>query len=146
MRKWVMARTDPQLNFRIPFELRDRLDEAATENNRSLTRELIARLEQSFQGPELGPGALREKLMLAIALMEYRSNLLSSYPDPARLTPNELKEFETVKDRVTRMVWKIEDDFSAAGQPYPLRPLGRYVTFQDVRRREQEREKSKSQP
>ncbi|GKS85840.1 hypothetical protein AVMA1855_16830 [Acidovorax sp. SUPP1855] len=135
-----MARTDPQLNFRIPFELRDRLDEAATENNRSLTRELIARLEQSFQGPELGPGALREKLMLAIALQEYRSSLLSNYPDPQRLTPNEQKEFDTVKDRITRMVWRIEEDFAAAGQPYPLRPLGRYVTVQDMK----DRERSKS--
>lgn len=43
-----MARSDPQLNFRIPAELRDKLDAAARENNRSLTGELIARLERTF--------------------------------------------------------------------------------------------------
>ncbi|QIL73277.1 Arc family DNA-binding protein [Diaphorobacter sp. HDW4B] len=51
-----MARTDPQLNFRIPLELRDRLSEAAKENNRSLTGELIARLEQSFGEASSGDG------------------------------------------------------------------------------------------
>lgn len=43
-----MARSDPQLNFRIPLELREKLESAAKENNRSLTGELVARLEQSF--------------------------------------------------------------------------------------------------
>lgn len=44
-----MARSDPQLNFRIPIELREKLESAAKENNRSLTGELVARLEQSFE-------------------------------------------------------------------------------------------------
>lgn len=44
-----MARSDPQLNFRIPAELRDKLTDAAKANNRSLTGELIARLEDSFK-------------------------------------------------------------------------------------------------
>lgn len=43
-----MARSDPQLNFRIPAELREKLDAAAASNKRSLTSELIARLEASF--------------------------------------------------------------------------------------------------
>ena len=43
-----MARTDPQLNFRIPVELRDRLEAAAGENKRSLTAELVDRLQASF--------------------------------------------------------------------------------------------------
>lgn len=44
-----MARTDPQLNFRIPAELREKLDAAAASNKRSLTSELIARLQASFE-------------------------------------------------------------------------------------------------
>ncbi len=43
-----MARTDPQVNFRIPAELKDKLDEAARENGRTLTAELILRLEMTF--------------------------------------------------------------------------------------------------
>lgn len=43
-----MSRSDPQFNLRIPQELRDRVMEAAKENKRSATAEIIARLEQSF--------------------------------------------------------------------------------------------------
>lgn len=43
-----MARTDPQFNLRIPLELKERLEEAAAANRRSVTAELIARLETSF--------------------------------------------------------------------------------------------------
>lgn len=43
-----MARTDPQVNFRMPQELRDQIAEAAKANNRSITAEIISRLEDSF--------------------------------------------------------------------------------------------------
>lgn len=44
-----MARTDPQVNFRIPQELKDKLDKAAKKSGRSITSELVTRLEQSFE-------------------------------------------------------------------------------------------------
>lgn len=47
-----MARTDPQVNFRIPAELKDKLDEAAKENGRTLTAELILRLEMTFENDD----------------------------------------------------------------------------------------------
>lgn len=43
-----MARTDPQLNIRCPQDLRDKLEFMAKENNRSLTAEVVSRLEDSF--------------------------------------------------------------------------------------------------
>lgn len=43
-----MSRTDPQFNLRIPQELRDRVVEAAQANKRSVTAEILARLEESF--------------------------------------------------------------------------------------------------
>lgn len=43
-----MARTDPTIYMRIPADLKDRLDQAAEENKRSLTAEVVARLEQSL--------------------------------------------------------------------------------------------------
>lgn len=45
-----MARSDPQLNFRIPADLKEQLELAAKENNRSLTAELINRLDESING------------------------------------------------------------------------------------------------
>ncbi len=56
-----MARTDPQVNFRIPSELKDKLDNAAKENGRTLTAELILRLETTFDGVE-SPQDLKSKV------------------------------------------------------------------------------------
>jgi hypothetical protein len=44
-----MARTDPQLNFRIPADLKARLEDAARVDGRSLNQELIQRLARSFE-------------------------------------------------------------------------------------------------
>lgn len=43
-----MSRSDPQVNFRIPVELKARLEAAAEQNKRSITAELIARLAETF--------------------------------------------------------------------------------------------------
>lgn len=43
-----MSRTDPQVNFRMPQELRDKLEAASKANKRTLTAEIVARLQQSF--------------------------------------------------------------------------------------------------
>jgi predicted DNA-binding protein len=43
-----MARNDPQVNLRMPADLKDRLDAAASENKRSLTAEIVSRLEKSW--------------------------------------------------------------------------------------------------
>ncbi|MFJ0380626.1 Arc family DNA-binding protein [Bordetella bronchiseptica] len=43
-----MARTDPQVNFRMPADLKERLEEAAKKHGRSVTQEIIQRLERSF--------------------------------------------------------------------------------------------------
>lgn len=43
-----MARDDAQVNFRIPHELNERLKAAAAGNNRSVTAELVNRLQRSL--------------------------------------------------------------------------------------------------
>lgn len=45
-----MARDEPQINLRIPTALKERLDKASERNKRSLTAEVVARLEESFTG------------------------------------------------------------------------------------------------
>jgi uncharacterized protein (DUF1778 family) len=50
-----MARDEPQINLRIPADLKDRLDHASTNNKRSLTAEVVARLEESFTAGAAGP-------------------------------------------------------------------------------------------
>lgn len=43
-----MARNDPTIYMRIPQSLKDALDAAALRNKRSLTAEVVARLEKSL--------------------------------------------------------------------------------------------------
>jgi hypothetical protein len=44
-----MSRIEPQVNFRIPSDLKARLEEVARKNKRSITAELVNRLESTFQ-------------------------------------------------------------------------------------------------
>lgn len=43
-----MARNDPQMNLRVPMELKENIEKAALENGRTITAESVYRLEQSF--------------------------------------------------------------------------------------------------
>lgn len=43
-----MARNDPQMNLRVPADLKEKIERAAFENNRTITAEAVERLEQSF--------------------------------------------------------------------------------------------------
>jgi hypothetical protein len=50
-----MARDEPQINLRMPADLKVRLERAASENRRSTTAEIMARLEESFTAGAAGP-------------------------------------------------------------------------------------------
>lgn len=43
-----MARDDLHFRLRIPEELKSRIEKSAAENNRSMTAEIVSRLERSF--------------------------------------------------------------------------------------------------
>ncbi|WP_151832797.1 Arc family DNA-binding protein [Acinetobacter ursingii] len=44
-----MAQDYSQVNFRIPTKLKEDIEKASIVNNRSITAELVSRLEQSFE-------------------------------------------------------------------------------------------------
>lgn len=48
-----MSRIDPQVNFRMPAELKKKLEDAAAKNKRSTTAEIVARLDATFDLDEL---------------------------------------------------------------------------------------------
>ena len=50
-----MTRSDLQVNFRMPASLKAALEAAAKENHRSLTAELVARLESTFLEAQSSP-------------------------------------------------------------------------------------------
>lgn len=43
-----MKKDNVQVNFRLPQELKDRLEQSAKQNGRSITSELIIRLDESL--------------------------------------------------------------------------------------------------
>ena len=43
-----MARNGPQMNLRVPMELKEKIEKAALDNGRTITAEAVYRLEQSF--------------------------------------------------------------------------------------------------
>ena len=45
-----MARNDPQMNLRVPMELKEKIEKAALNNGRTITSEAVYRLEESFKG------------------------------------------------------------------------------------------------
>lgn len=45
---WGMARDDPYFRLRIPEALKARIEKSAAEANRSMTAEIISRLERSY--------------------------------------------------------------------------------------------------
>lgn len=49
-----MARNDPQMNLRVPMELKENIEKAALDNGRTITAEAVYRLEKSFE-PEINP-------------------------------------------------------------------------------------------
>lgn len=48
-----MAQDYSQVNFRIPTKLKEQIESAALKNNRSITAELVSRLEKSLANEEL---------------------------------------------------------------------------------------------
>lgn len=43
-----MSRADPQINIRVPIELKKEIEHAAIENSRSLNAEVVHRLQESL--------------------------------------------------------------------------------------------------
>ncbi|ECV5573470.1 Arc family DNA-binding protein [Salmonella enterica] len=43
-----MSREDPQLRIRLPIELKEKIEEIAKANNRSMNAEIVKRLDSSF--------------------------------------------------------------------------------------------------
>lgn len=84
-----MARNEPQINVRIPSDLRERLQESMLETGNSLTAEIAERLEKSFVMPS-DIRILKAALQAAHQAMENQNrliNVLTVQPPDADLTP-----------------------------------------------------------
>jgi hypothetical protein len=69
-----MARTDPQINVRLPSKLKERLVAAAQANTRTLNAEIVNRLEASFRRAA-GRTDEEQQSELAKEIREFRSTV-----------------------------------------------------------------------
>ncbi|EJB8413037.1 Arc family DNA-binding protein [Acinetobacter baumannii] len=63
-----MAKDYSQVNFRIPTKLKNEIEMAAAKNERSVTAELVARLEESFNPPMEFKSEDKEMITKIVAL------------------------------------------------------------------------------
>ncbi|KAB2762763.1 Arc family DNA-binding protein [Brucella anthropi] len=85
-----MARDDLQFRLRIPEALKAQIEKSAAENNRSMTAEIISRLERSY---EIDPNIsemqggidelfrMMEKLEGRIDAIEFSTGIADNYND-----------------------------------------------------------------
>jgi len=84
-----MTRADPQFNLRLPADIKDSIQSAADANKRSLTAEIIARLDESFD----------EKL-------DYKTiaeHALNSMEEAAALSRREVAEYRSMSSQIGLM-------------------------------------------
>ncbi|MEW2849788.1 Arc family DNA-binding protein [Stenotrophomonas maltophilia] len=130
----AMARTDPQVNFRVPAELLDRLKQSAADNNRTITAELVNRLEGSFLDEDLGSAGygmheaqdraaiLKVLLFPEINLLRARVEMLGGREAVLLANKDELAKKVTSPRLVANEVEK-RSHMSRAVATYPLTTL-----------------------
>ena len=78
-----MARDEPQVNLRMPAELKAALESSASNWKRSLTSEIVARLQDSFVNTSGEDAALSEKLLAMDGELEQQRALTAQFREVA---------------------------------------------------------------
>ncbi|PHZ21552.1 Arc family DNA-binding protein [Yersinia massiliensis] len=73
-----MSREDPQLRIRLPIELKEKIEESAKGNNRSMNAEIVQRLDASYLSeiPEDDVISAQDARQIATNAKENLSNLV----------------------------------------------------------------------
>lgn len=96
-----MARTDPQFNVRMPADLKEKIEEAAKENGRSMNAEIVYRLQQSIEEDQANTGGIQQ--------MEFRIVDPSIGKGPQKIF-NALDEMEKILLNTKKMLEDAERD------------------------------------
>ena len=94
-----MSRTDTQLKFRIPPDLKPRLEKAALANKRSINMEVIARLEESFKTENARSRLAKEKLLRLSPDLKDPGDDISPLQERVAKLENDLRDLMTRSDR-----------------------------------------------
>lgn len=96
-----MTSEDVQTNLRLPAELKERVVKAAVQNKRSLSAEVAARLEDSFQPKKLAPISAGDMTRL-LETDEYTKRV---FADQLRNTASQLiKEDHGLRDTTLELL------------------------------------------
>lgn len=82
-----MARNDPQMNLRVPMELKENIEKAALDNGRTITAEAVFRLEQSFRNEIEDLESVPLEKLLAVIMKRLGENSI-------QLTSEEIKRIK----------------------------------------------------
>ena len=96
-----MARTDPQFNVRMPADLKEKIEEAAKENGRSMNAEIVYRLQKSIEEDQAETGGIQQ--------MEFRIVDPSIGKGPQKIF-NALEEMEKILLGTKKMLEEAELD------------------------------------
>ena len=96
-----MARTDPQFNVRMPADLKEKIEEAAKENGRSMNAEIVYRLQKSIEEDQAEIGGIQQ--------MEFRIVDPSIGKGPQKIF-NALDEMEKILLNTKKMLEDAERD------------------------------------
>ena len=96
-----MARTDPQFNVRMPADLKEKIEEAAKENGRSMNAEIVYRLQKSIEEDQAETGGIQQ--------MEFRIVDPSIGKGPQKIF-SALEEMEKILTGTLKMLEEAERD------------------------------------
>ena len=96
-----MARTDPQFNVRMPADLKEKIEEAAKENGRSMNAEIVYRLQKSIEEDQAETGGIQQ--------IEFRIVDPSIGKGPQKIF-NALEEMEKILLGTKKMLEEAEHD------------------------------------
>jgi Arc-like DNA binding domain len=83
-----MARTDPQINIRIPMGLKEQLGVAARANTRTMNAEIVQRLEASFSSSDEVWFVVKKNTAEADMIWELQDSMQGLKADVAELRTN----------------------------------------------------------
>jgi hypothetical protein len=83
-----MARTDPQINIRLPLGLKEQLGVAARANTRTMNAEIVQRLEASFSSTDELLFVVKKNTAEADMIWELRDSMQSLKAEVAELRTN----------------------------------------------------------
>lgn len=101
-----MKQTDPQIKLRLPPQIKEKIDKAVAINRRTLSGEIIARLEWSFAVEEdFAKHQEKTDARSELAMQRILRANLTTRPDPIETRFTELEtQIATIKEQLEALI------------------------------------------